>query len=358
MEAKIRVHGTGQSRVALGIAQAYLRLNPASSIDDLNRAFPETISSATGTNLFILASEQNALDPKIKSKFFEKADEQLTLHDGTKVMMFEAWGKADFARLVEHAKQYHIEVGEIKPTKAFERGGFELEDLTQTQASDDNAAAGAAAAGPITKSQGDTSTGNPTVDGIDYSKNGGDQEKKKRSLWWLWLIVILVIVLIIILLMRRCNKDEAIATEPAQTSVEQADSLAAADATAAQPSQTTAAQSPQLSTAELQEKFHTLDFSKASYGVTESQKPALRQMVTMLKEYGDAKLVIEGHASREGGTEFNQKLSEQRARAMFDFFVSEGIAPERLTTKGYGSSRPIDPNRLEPNRRVEFVVTK
>ena len=72
---------------------------------------------------------------------------------------------------------------------------------------------------------------------------------------------------------------------------------------------------------------------------------------------------ITGHADRLGSAKYNQKLSEQRAKAVRDYLVAKGIAPERLKAYGKGKSMPVvfcnNRNRaalikcLEPNRRVE-----
>jgi outer membrane protein OmpA-like peptidoglycan-associated protein len=67
-------------------------------------------------------------------------------------------------------------------------------------------------------------------------------------------------------------------------------------------------------------------------------------------------LKIEGHTSDEGDAAFNQKLSENRAKAVVDFLISKGIAADRLEYEGKGSSEPLDPNNREVNRRTEIIV--
>jgi outer membrane protein OmpA-like peptidoglycan-associated protein len=69
---------------------------------------------------------------------------------------------------------------------------------------------------------------------------------------------------------------------------------------------------------------------------------------------------IAGHTDAKGGVEFNQKLSERRAEAVRSYLVTQfGIAPERLTAKGYGKSQLLDPARPEDgvNRRVQVINT-
>ncbi len=69
---------------------------------------------------------------------------------------------------------------------------------------------------------------------------------------------------------------------------------------------------------------------------------------------------MEGHSSSEGGDEHNQTLSEQRAQAVLDYLAGKGVSRERLSSRGFGSSRPLESNTTEAgredNRRVDFVV--
>jgi hypothetical protein len=71
---------------------------------------------------------------------------------------------------------------------------------------------------------------------------------------------------------------------------------------------------------------------------------------------------VEGHADERGPDSFNQKLSEDRARAVLEFLVKQGISAERLSSMGFGSTRPLVDKKSEYalllNRRVEFTVTR
>jgi outer membrane protein OmpA-like peptidoglycan-associated protein len=88
--------------------------------------------------------------------------------------------------------------------------------------------------------------------------------------------------------------------------------------------------------------------------------PLLDEVVQALKDNKGFRVQIEGNASSEGGDEHNQTLSEQRAAAVLDYLAAHGIAKERLVSKGFGSSVPIETNTTAAgrvaNRRVEFVV--
>ncbi len=73
------------------------------------------------------------------------------------------------------------------------------------------------------------------------------------------------------------------------------------------------------------------------------------------------KLEIEGHTDSVGGDEYNQRLSEQRANAVRDYLIHEGIKPDSITAKGFGKTRPVatnaTPEGRQRNRRVEMVVS-
>ena len=72
------------------------------------------------------------------------------------------------------------------------------------------------------------------------------------------------------------------------------------------------------------------------------------------------KIDIYGHTDNFGDEEYNYKLSEKRALAVYDYLVDKGIDPSRLSCKGFGSDVPIAGNESEDergkNRRVEFKI--
>lgn len=88
--------------------------------------------------------------------------------------------------------------------------------------------------------------------------------------------------------------------------------------------------------------------------------PILDEVAQALNDNRSFRVQVEGHASSEGGDDHNQTLSEQRAEAVLNYLVAHGVERERLASKGFGSSVPLDTNETiagrENNRRVEFVV--
>lgn len=77
-------------------------------------------------------------------------------------------------------------------------------------------------------------------------------------------------------------------------------------------------------------------------------------------QHNRVKIEIAGHTDDQGSNEYNDKLSQNRAKAVHDYLVEKGIAEERLAYKGYGKRKPIADNATEEgraaNRRTEFVI--
>ncbi|MBO2010992.1 OmpA family protein [Hymenobacter negativus] len=81
--------------------------------------------------------------------------------------------------------------------------------------------------------------------------------------------------------------------------------------------------------------------------------PALDQLAAEIKSRPALKLRVSGHADRVGEPEKNLALSEQRAEAVKTYLVKAGVAAERISTIGYGDTRPLYPSPDVRNRRVE-----
>jgi OmpA-OmpF porin, OOP family len=108
----------------------------------------------------------------------------------------------------------------------------------------------------------------------------------------------------------------------------------------------------------LQSFADRIEFETAKYVIKPSSYQKLDEIVETMKEYPNAKFVIEGHTDNVGSEEDNQTLSESRAYAVRQYFVDKGIDPDRLTFKGYGELRPRATNETAAgratNRRVEI----
>ena len=88
----------------------------------------------------------------------------------------------------------------------------------------------------------------------------------------------------------------------------------------------------------------------------------LQSITAILKQYPSSKFSIEGHTDSDGKDAANQKLSEDRAGAVKNYLVENGIDASRLSSAGYGESKPIDSNKTAKgkanNRRVEVKLVK
>ncbi|GDX52227.1 hypothetical protein LBMAG27_12740 [Bacteroidota bacterium] len=102
-------------------------------------------------------------------------------------------------------------------------------------------------------------------------------------------------------------------------------------------------------------------FETNSFELKKESTVELDKLVQLLKENAAMKIEIGGHTDNVGSDESNQKLSENRAKAVNDYLVQAGIVATRLTYKGYGKTKPIATNDTEDgrsrNRRTEFTVT-
>ena len=86
--------------------------------------------------------------------------------------------------------------------------------------------------------------------------------------------------------------------------------------------------------------------------------PIIDTFKSLLDKYPNATVTIEGHASSDGSESYNQILSEKRAAAVKQSLVEKGINADRLSTVGYGETKPIEPNNTTKgrakNRRVQL----
>jgi outer membrane protein OmpA-like peptidoglycan-associated protein len=105
--------------------------------------------------------------------------------------------------------------------------------------------------------------------------------------------------------------------------------------------------------------IHGINFDFDSAVLRTDAEPVLAALFDGLKNDKSASINIEGHTSSEGSTEYNQSLSERRAKSVVTDLTRRGIAAARLAAVGVGEARPIasnsDENGRAMNRRVEVV---
>jgi VWFA-related protein len=108
-------------------------------------------------------------------------------------------------------------------------------------------------------------------------------------------------------------------------------------------------------------KFVNIEFETGKAVVSRASLPQLRDLARSLQSQPNITIEIRGHTDDRGSDELNQRLSEERANAVAQELSTLGIARKRLTTKGFGKSKPLVPNdsdeNRQRNRRTEFVIT-
>ncbi len=101
-------------------------------------------------------------------------------------------------------------------------------------------------------------------------------------------------------------------------------------------------------------------FETAKYDLKPESKIELDKLVDFMKKNPSVKVQISGHTDNVGKPADNQILSENRAKAVYDYLVAQGIDAQRLSAKGFGQTRPIADNNTDEgralNRRTEFEI--
>lgn len=297
--AKVRVYGKAQNRTVLGIAHAYMIMYPHAKLEDLRKAFPNSLNPTAGTEeLFTYAT---APTPKGEYRsYFDLPEELLVTGDGKKVQMACMWTKPTFERIVSHAKQYGIIIADFeKAAGGAKKGGFRLEYL-----------------------------------------NGYVPPVQKKSRTGLWIAIAVIAILLALLTFLLGRKPEPQIVEKVVTVVD-----------------TVYVQQIE----EIEKNFNAAEFVAGKADLSESAKFVLHDLAKMMQKHPEIKLQLVGHTSAEGDAAFNQKLSVDRAQAAVDFMVSHGgIDASRLEAIGKGSSEPKNAENPEApeNRRTEFIVVE
>lgn len=302
MASKVRVFGKAQNRTALGIINAYLVMYPQATFEDFEKAFPKTLNTDSGWPVNFKHLEECQTENE-KGFWFTEEDEVLHLQDGTNMAVVKMWTKPSFERLVEHAKQYDIEVAEFEKGMKGQKGGFRLEYL------------------------------NGYVPPM--------MQKKSLPMWLIVLIGLVVLGLIGAVVALALGKKGDTQVVEVEKVVVVHDTLYI----------------QQLE--EIENNFNAAEFVAGKADLSDDAKFVLHDLAKLMQKNPELRLRLEGHTSAEGEAAFNQKLSEDRAAAAVAFMVEhEGIDAARLEAVGLGSTQlknEADPMAAE-NRRTEFIV--
>lgn len=86
----------------------------------------------------------------------------------------------------------------------------------------------------------------------------------------------------------------------------------------------------------------------------------LAKVAAFLRDHPDRNVAIEGHTDSIGSADYNDRLSRERAAAVRDYLVRNGVSPDQVTATGYGKEYPVATNSTEAgrqqNRRVDIVI--
>jgi outer membrane protein OmpA-like peptidoglycan-associated protein len=102
-------------------------------------------------------------------------------------------------------------------------------------------------------------------------------------------------------------------------------------------------------------------FKSGSFELLPGARERLAKVSGIVLAYQGLHLAVEGHTDSIGTDEYNRRLSEQRAQAVSDYLVAQGISSDVITASGFGKSEPVasndTPEGRQQNRRVELVVS-
>ena len=171
--ARVRVYGKAQNRTALGIMHAYMVMYPQAKLEDIQKAFPDSLNPDSGVKKNFVYAEDKGTTADWNG-FFKAEDELLKMGDGKKVSVVSMWTKPSFERLVAWAKQYGIVVADFeKAAGGGQKGGFRLEYL-----------------------------------------NGYVPPKPKKGIaWWVWVLLAAVIALLCLFLFGRKREPQIVEVE-------------------------------------------------------------------------------------------------------------------------------------------------
>jgi len=102
-------------------------------------------------------------------------------------------------------------------------------------------------------------------------------------------------------------------------------------------------------------------FETAKYKLSTDAQLKLAKLSGIIQAHPGLSLTIEGYTDTTGTPDFNLKLSQQRADAVRDFLISQGLTPDTITANGLGQDHPVADNATaegrKQNRRVEIIVS-
>ncbi len=115
-----------------------------------------------------------------------------------------------------------------------------------------------------------------------------------------------------------------------------------------------------IPTAEGEGMFRDIHFGYDSYAIEGEGRMDVESNAQKLQSQANMKIVLEGHCDERGTVEYNMALGSQRARAVKNALIAQGIPSSRIETISYGEEIPLDASHSDEayakNRRVHFAV--
>lgn len=104
----------------------------------------------------------------------------------------------------------------------------------------------------------------------------------------------------------------------------------------------------------------TISFGSGGSGVAPDSAELVDRIAAAIRDCSGVMVEVAGHTDAQGAAASNQILSQQRAEAVAAELVKRGVPADRLTARGFGETKPVDPSGPEDNprnRRIEFTVS-
>ena len=96
--------------------------------------------------------------------------------------------------------------------------------------------------------------------------------------------------------------------------------------------------------------------------LTEEALISLEEVYSILIQYPNLNIIVEGHTDDTGGVNYNQELSEKRVATVLRFLIKRGISSSKIKSAAYGETRPLRTNSTSEgrryNRRVQFNINE
>ena len=104
----------------------------------------------------------------------------------------------------------------------------------------------------------------------------------------------------------------------------------------------------------------TINFATGGSGVAPESGALVDRIAAAVRDCSGVAVEVAGHTDAQGAAAANEALSQQRAETVIAELVKRGVPADRLTARGYGETKPVDPSGPENNprnRRIEFTVS-